>query len=61
MVEILLGFFCFFLPKIDFCKCIFSTAVKPLVYAVLNKKELKSGFEASVSIHGPEEPCKLRS
>lgn len=55
--------FCFFFlfPKINFCKCIFSTAVKPLVYAVLNKKELKSGFEASVSIHGPDEPCKLRS
>lgn len=49
MVEILFSFF-FSFPQINFCKCIFSTAVKPLIYAVLNKKEIKSGFKSSVSI-----------
>lgn len=41
-------FCCFFFTFFDFCKCIFSTAVKLLVYAVLNKTELKSGLKVSV-------------
>lgn len=40
-----------FFTFMDFCKWIFSTAVKLLVYAVLNKTELKNGFNVIILFH----------
>lgn len=51
-MEKILFILCFlFFTFMDFCKWIFSTAVKLLVYAVLNKTELKNGLNVIILFH----------